>query len=325
MTARRSHDDVERLRNTDLAVGSHARCPGLHDGNRFARQHLDDPALGVEDDVQCEIDADHAPDLLDVLARRIGRVCADSRRRIGHPGVIAVDRLESGEPDRRALDSTRVPGELMGLDRADDDLQVRLNVSAVDPHRGSTRRVVEHHEVLRASVVGDHAVAIEHLGREDLGELRRGHRCVTADGHVERDRIVCYPLRSELLEQGRQEMAVGYRTRLVVDGDRDGGRLAPREVAEGMLQRLLRLGGRIDRRLRLGEIDHFHHDPIGNIGREEGSPVGNTNGLHEHSPGGMPTTDRTTCQAAPTRSRARTAGPSWRMKRSELTRSGRAW
>ena len=158
---------------------------------------------------------------------------------MGHQRVIGVDRGQSGQTDGGALHAAGEADELVRLDGADHDLEVRLDVVAVGPDRGLTRGGSEEDEIVASfGIVRHDPKAAQDLRREDGWMFVRAHRRVAADCDVERDGTVRYPQTGQPVDQGWEEVLVGNRTGLVVDGDRDRSNFMsrPGEVAERCCQ-----------------------------------------------------------------------------------------
>ena len=73
-----------------------------------------------------EIDAQHRPGLLDILAHGIIVVATGYRIGLDHVSVVGFDGPQRGHARDRSLDSPAVPGKVVKLEIADDDLEVCL-------------------------------------------------------------------------------------------------------------------------------------------------------------------------------------------------------
>jgi len=139
--------------------------------------------------------------------------------------MVRVDREPAGQADGCALDAAGESRELVRLDIADDDPQVSLCEEPVGPHRCAGRGLAQVHQVGPVfRIVTDNGVAAQEMLWDDRRELLRPHRLVGARGNDQGDLPGRKSQRLEARQQRRQEVLVGNRPGLVVDGDGAPGR-----------------------------------------------------------------------------------------------------
>lgn len=145
--------------------------------------------------------------------------------------VIVDDRRLAGDARNDSLRATAESGEEVGLDKSNDDPEIRLDVVAIQPDLRSEPRRADLDQICRVvGVVIDHAIPADDVAAEHPLKLGRRVGAMQA-GPVEEGYLVVRDV-GEFGEERGKDGPIGNRAGQITEYDHDA-LIAPGELTEG--------------------------------------------------------------------------------------------